>query len=189
MLVQLKVAHKGLTEYMRQEDTDDAPPSDTDAQALAQVSERCQLLEQGRNSLSRRVKVVLDTIRQHLDVRLDDSFTIADESVWFLDIVAIALMKVIIRSITIHTVANTTIPIPPHHQKGNPSCAVACPACQSGAQDCAFEKYKMEVQGKKNKINACILSAITRDRSLINVALYCLDWSKWRTRSEGLCEP
>ncbi|KAK2676361.1 SNF2, N-terminal [Fusarium oxysporum f. sp. vasinfectum] len=117
MLVQLKVAHKGLTEYMRQEDTDDAPPSDTDAQALAQVSERCQLLEQGRNSLSRRVKVVLDTIRQHLDVRLDDSFTIADESVWFLDIVAIALMKVIIRSITIHTVANTTIPIPPHHQK------------------------------------------------------------------------
>ncbi|EXA00183.1 hypothetical protein FOWG_00491 [Fusarium oxysporum f. sp. lycopersici MN25] len=47
----------------------------------------------------------------------------------------------------------------------------------------------MDVQGKKNKINACILSAITRDRSLINVALYCLDWSKWRTRSEGLGEP
>lgn len=62
MLVQLKVAHKGLTEYMRQEDIDDAPPGDTDAQALAQVSEPCQLLEQGRNSLSRRVKVVLDTI-------------------------------------------------------------------------------------------------------------------------------
>ncbi|KAL5607446.1 hypothetical protein FOBRF1_007943 [Fusarium oxysporum] len=62
MLVQLQVAHKGLTEYMTQEDIDDAPPGDTDAQALAQVSERCQLLEQGRNSLSRRVKVVLDTM-------------------------------------------------------------------------------------------------------------------------------
>jgi hypothetical protein len=44
MLVHLKVAHKGLTEYMRQEDIDDAPPSDTNAQALAQVPEWCQLL-------------------------------------------------------------------------------------------------------------------------------------------------
>ncbi|EXL58861.1 hypothetical protein FOCG_02290 [Fusarium oxysporum f. sp. radicis-lycopersici 26381] len=97
MLVQLKAAHKGLTEYMRQEDIDDAPPGDTDAQALAQVPEWY------------------------------DSFNIADESVWFLGIVAIALTKVIIRSITIRTVADTTIPTPPHHQKGNPSCTVACP--------------------------------------------------------------
>ncbi|KAJ0136789.1 Branched-chain-amino-acid aminotransferase [Fusarium oxysporum f. sp. albedinis] len=91
----------------------------------------------------------------------------------------------------IHTVADTTIPAPPHHQKGNPSCTVACPPASQDTDGprLNLQFASMEVQGKKNKINACILSAIPRDRSLINVALYCLDWSKWPTRSEGLGEP
>ncbi|KAF4499407.1 global transactivator [Fusarium agapanthi] len=102
MLVQLKLAHKGLMKSMRQEDIGDAIPDDADAQALAQVAGWCQHLEQGDHSLSRRVQAILDIVRQHLDFRPDGSFIIVDESVWFLDIVAIALKK------TYHPVGHDT---------------------------------------------------------------------------------
>ncbi|KAF5599308.1 global transactivator [Fusarium pseudocircinatum] len=81
MLVQLKLAHRGLMES---------------------VAEWCRQLGKGDNSLSRRVEAILDTIQEHLDLRPDDSFIIVDESVWFLDIVAIALKK------TYHPVAHDT---------------------------------------------------------------------------------
>ncbi|KAF5574500.1 global transactivator [Fusarium pseudoanthophilum] len=61
MLVQLKLAHRGLMEFMRQEDVDDAIPDDMDDQALEQVAEWCRQLEQGDNSLSSRVEAILDT--------------------------------------------------------------------------------------------------------------------------------
>ncbi|KAF5675721.1 global transactivator [Fusarium circinatum] len=90
----LKLAHKYLMEPMRQEDIDDAIPDNADAQPLAQVAEWCQYLEQGDNSLSRRVQAILNIVRQHLDFRPEDPFIIVDESLWFLDIVAIALKKI-----------------------------------------------------------------------------------------------
>ncbi|KAF5537458.1 hypothetical protein FNAPI_11416 [Fusarium napiforme] len=52
MLVQLKLAHRGLMEFVRQEDVEDAIPDDMDDQALEQVAEWCRQLEQGDNSLS-----------------------------------------------------------------------------------------------------------------------------------------
>ncbi|PNP85766.1 hypothetical protein FNYG_00822 [Fusarium nygamai] len=64
-----------------------------DDQALEQVAEWCRQLEQGDNSLSRRVETILDAMQQHPDLRPEDSFIIVDESMWFLDIVAIALKK------------------------------------------------------------------------------------------------
>ncbi|KAF5242272.1 hypothetical protein FANTH_8720 [Fusarium anthophilum] len=94
LYLQLKLAHKYLMEPMRQEDIGDAIPDDTVAQALAQVAEWCQHLEQGDNSLSRRVQAILNIVRQDLDFRPDNSFIIVDESVWFLDIVAIVLKKI-----------------------------------------------------------------------------------------------
>ncbi|EWG41911.1 hypothetical protein FVEG_15359 [Fusarium verticillioides 7600] len=51
MLVQLNMAHTGLTESMRQ-DVGDAIPDDMDDQALEQVAEWCRQLEPGDNSLS-----------------------------------------------------------------------------------------------------------------------------------------
>ncbi|KAG5746192.1 hypothetical protein H9Q69_004018 [Fusarium xylarioides] len=100
--VQLKLAQGGLVESMRRGDVDDAIPDDLDAQALEQIAEWCQQLEQGDNSLSRRVQAILDTMRQHLDRRPDDSLIIVDESVWFPDMMAIALKK------TYHSVAHDT---------------------------------------------------------------------------------
>ncbi|KAF5619234.1 global transactivator [Fusarium tjaetaba] len=102
MLVQLKLTHRGLMEFMRQEDVDDAIPDD---QALEQVAEWCRQLEQGDNSLSSRVEAILDTVRQHLDLYPEDSFVMVDESVWFLDIVAIALRK------AYHPITNTLLTI------------------------------------------------------------------------------
>ncbi|KAF5532641.1 global transactivator [Fusarium mexicanum] len=83
-------------------DIGDAISEDADAQALAHAAEWCQHLEQGDNSLSRRVQAILNIVRQHLDFRPDGSFIIVDESVWFLDIVAIALEK------TYHPVGHDT---------------------------------------------------------------------------------
>ncbi|KAF5564957.1 global transactivator [Fusarium phyllophilum] len=90
MLVQLKLAHRGLVESMRQKDVDDAIPDDMDAQALEQVAGWCQ---RWSKETTLCLQVILDTMRQHLDLRPDDSFIIVDESVWFLDIVVIALKK------------------------------------------------------------------------------------------------
>jgi hypothetical protein len=81
MLIELKLAHKGLMESVRHEDTDGALPDDANGQALAQVAEWCELLEQGRNSHSRRVKMVLGTVRQQIDTWPNDSFIIVDERV------------------------------------------------------------------------------------------------------------
>ncbi|KAF5530049.1 global transactivator [Fusarium mexicanum] len=50
-------------------------------------------LEADENWLSRRVEVILDVIRQHIDIYPDHSFLIVDESVYFLDILAIAFKK------------------------------------------------------------------------------------------------
>lgn len=102
MLVQLKLAHRGLMKSMRQKDVDDAIPDEIDDQALKQVAEWRRQLEQGDNSLSRRVEAILDTMQQHLDLHLHDSFILVDESVWFFDIVAIALKK------TYHSVTHDT---------------------------------------------------------------------------------
>jgi hypothetical protein len=100
MLVQLKLVYRVLMEYMRQQNVDDAIPDGMVDQALEQVAELCRQLEQGDNSLSRRVETIFDTMQQHLDLRPGDSFINVDESVWFLDIMAIALKK------TYHPVAN-----------------------------------------------------------------------------------
>ncbi|KAF5603649.1 global transactivator [Fusarium pseudocircinatum] len=50
-------------------------------------------LEVDENWLSRRVEVVLDVVYQHIDRHPDHSFLIVDESVYFLDILAIAFKK------------------------------------------------------------------------------------------------
>ncbi|KAG5781102.1 hypothetical protein H9Q73_005234 [Fusarium xylarioides] len=102
ILLQASKKLGGLVESMRRGDVDDAIPDDLDAQALEQIAEWCQQLEQGDNSLSRRVQAILDTMRQHLDRRPDDSLIIVDESVWFPDMMAIALKK------TYHSVAHDT---------------------------------------------------------------------------------
>lgn len=124
--MQLKLAHGGLMESMRQEDVDDAIPDEMDDQALEQVAECRRQLGQGDNSLSRRVEAILDTMQQHLDFHPHDSFIIVDENVWFLDIVAIALKK------TYHSVTHDTykgrldtVPAPLNHQEGCPSHAPA----------------------------------------------------------------
>ncbi|CVK93817.1 uncharacterized protein FMAN_03165 [Fusarium mangiferae] len=101
-MLQLKLAHRGLIESMRQEDVDDAIPDEMDDQALEPVAEWRRQLEQGDNSLSRRVEAILDTMQQHLDLGPHESFIIVDESVWFLDIVVIALKK------TYHSVTHDT---------------------------------------------------------------------------------
>ncbi|KAF5655204.1 global transactivator [Fusarium sp. NRRL 25303] len=86
MLVQLKLAHRGLMGSMRQEDVGDAIPDEMDDQALEQVAEWRDTRYNAK----------------HLDLRHHDSFIIVDESVWFLDIVTIALKK------TYHSVTHDT---------------------------------------------------------------------------------
>ncbi|KAF5974598.1 global transactivator [Fusarium bulbicola] len=81
------------TPRSKKEDIDDAIPDNADAQPLAHAAEWCQHLEQGDNSLSRRVQTILDIVRRRLDFRPDDSFIVVDESLWFLDIVTIAPEK------------------------------------------------------------------------------------------------
>ncbi|KAF5986100.1 global transactivator [Fusarium coicis] len=138
MLVQLKLAYRGLME------------------SLEQVAEWCRQLEQGDNSLSRRVETIFDTMQQHLDLRPGDSFIIVDESVWFLDIVAIALKK------TYHPVANDAYNgCGPRWKKAWEEQAaerVNRPGQQKPtfirelrAQDCAVEKCVMEIRDKKNR--------------------------------------
>ncbi|KAF9776410.1 hypothetical protein IL306_005397 [Fusarium sp. DS 682] len=164
------------------------------------------LLEQGRNSHSRRVKKIVGTVRQHLDWYPNDSIIIVNKSVWFLGIVAVALsksyhllpydkhngrldivqrhlgIKKVIQAANLHILlisrdtggqglnlqfANVVI------RRGSwwkqawadraagrvhrPREQKAFFICELRAEDCAIEKYKMDVRDKKNRVNTRIL--------------------------------
>ncbi|KAF5663333.1 global transactivator [Fusarium denticulatum] len=64
-----------------------------DETATGRLSKWRERLERDENWLSRHVEVVLDVVRQHIDRYPDHSFLIVDESVYFLDILAIAFKR------------------------------------------------------------------------------------------------
>ncbi|RKK98132.1 hypothetical protein BFJ68_g9281 [Fusarium oxysporum] len=90
MLVELKFERDALARAMRRNEAMETFEQGNEA-ATDQLVQWKKRLEQDENWLSRRVRVITDVVDQHKDQFPDHSFLIVDESIYFLDIVAIAL--------------------------------------------------------------------------------------------------
>nr|RBQ98575.1 hypothetical protein FVER53263_20036 [Fusarium verticillioides] len=90
MLVELKFEREALSRAMCRnealENFENEDPAVTD-----QLVKWKEQLEKDENWLSRRVRVITDVVDQHKDRYPDHAFLIVDESIYFLDIVAVAL--------------------------------------------------------------------------------------------------
>jgi SNF2 family DNA or RNA helicase len=92
MLVELKFERRALERAMRRNEAVDVIEQGDEA-ATDQLVKWRERLEADENWLSPRVQMVLDVVYRHQDRFPDHSFLIVDESVYFLDILAIAFKK------------------------------------------------------------------------------------------------
>ncbi|KAM0319440.1 hypothetical protein ACHAPQ_010348 [Fusarium lateritium] len=90
MLVELKLERHALERAMRRNQAVDVIEQG-DEVATDQLIRWRERLETDENWLSHRVQMILDVVDRHRDRYPDHSFLIADESVYFLDILGIAL--------------------------------------------------------------------------------------------------
>ncbi|KAF4502692.1 global transactivator [Fusarium agapanthi] len=88
LLVELKFERDALAREMRRNEAIETYEDQAATDQLVKWKER---LEKDENWLSRRVRVITDVVDQHKDRHPDHLFLIVDESIYFLDIVAIAL--------------------------------------------------------------------------------------------------